>query len=228
MGRKGFTLIELLVVIAIIAILASILFPVFAKAREKARQTNCLSNMKQIGLATMQYAQDYDESLPLYNYDTGNGWVYWAQEVHPYVKNTQIFVCPSNKVQPSGSDWWQVPLPGINLALVQFGYGWNTGCYVESGGALNKEFVDGRDDGLDLWGTSLGAIGDPSSTILIGEMKRVRDDQAWVGYVKNNPTQYFAGRHNEGDNLAFCDGHAKWYGKSTLSGKKSFYTIAED
>jgi len=227
--RRGFTLIELLVVIAIIAILASILFPVFARAREKARQTSCLSNMKQIGLATQMYAEDYDECLPLYDYDTGTDvWIYWMQEIHPYVKNTQVFECPSHKVQPSGSDWWQVPLPGINLALVQLGYGWNTGCYVESGGSVNKEFVDGRDDGLDLWGTALAAIGDPSSTILIGEMKRVYDNQAWVGFIKNDPTQYFAGRHNGGDNLSFVDGHAKWYSKSTLAGKQAFYTIAED
>jgi len=98
-GRQsGFTLIELLVVIAIIAILAAILFPVFAKAREKARQTACLSNEKQIGLAIMQYVQDNDEVMPYGNdhsnaYPTGIG---WAGPVYPYTKSTAVFTCPDD------------------------------------------------------------------------------------------------------------------------------------
>ena len=90
--RKGFTLIELLVVIAIIAILAAILFPVFAKAREKARQTSCLSNVKQIMLAQLQYAQDYDERLVIYRYPNP---YYWYNKIEPYLKNAQILRCPS-------------------------------------------------------------------------------------------------------------------------------------
>jgi len=104
--RKGFTLIELLVVIAIIAILAAILFPVFAKAREKARQTSCLSNLKQIGLAILQYTQDYDGMTP----SSGSMGGSWCRQIEglnfepvgvlePYIKNSQIFVCPS---QPGG------------------------------------------------------------------------------------------------------------------------------
>jgi prepilin-type N-terminal cleavage/methylation domain-containing protein/prepilin-type processing-associated H-X9-DG protein len=96
--RRGFTLIELLVVIAIIAILAAILFPVFAKAREKARQSSCLSNCKQLGLAMMQYAQDYDERWALWFQSAGTNDVtrhYWSELIAPYVKNTQIFLCPS-------------------------------------------------------------------------------------------------------------------------------------
>lgn len=98
--KSGFTLIELLVVIAIIAILAAILFPVFARARENARRASCQSNLKQIGLGLIQYVQDYDERLPLRrfapsvapNWDDNS----WRTVIQPYVKSTQVMVCPSN------------------------------------------------------------------------------------------------------------------------------------
>jgi len=101
--RKGFTLIELLVVIAIIAILAAILFPVFAKARDKAYQTSCLNNEKQIGLAILQYAQDYDGTFPpSYYYLNGatsaGGYMHWSGMVMPYCKNDKVFVCPQHKL----------------------------------------------------------------------------------------------------------------------------------
>jgi len=96
-ARRGFTLIELLVVIAIIAILAAILFPVFAQAREKARQTACLSNQKQIGTAMMMYMQDYDEMIAPAQLggSTGNPAVSWPTMIMPYIKNADVFVCPS-------------------------------------------------------------------------------------------------------------------------------------
>lgn len=114
--NSAFTLIELLVVIAIIAILAAILFPVFAQAREKARATSCLSNMKQIGLAVMQYAQDYDETFPLRNY---NQWAAepWDWTVQPYIKSLAVFYCPDDssagQVTGPGNDWMGV---GISYA----------------------------------------------------------------------------------------------------------------
>ncbi len=99
--RKAFTLIELLVVIAIIAILAAILFPVFGRARENARRSSCQSNMKQIGLGIEQYKQDVDNTYPMaYFYVNGAssaaGYVHWTNSVQPYVKSTQLFVCPSD------------------------------------------------------------------------------------------------------------------------------------
>ncbi|MCC7495797.1 MAG: DUF1559 domain-containing protein [Fimbriimonadaceae bacterium] len=104
---RGFTLIELLVVIAIIAILAAILFPVFAKAREKARQSSCLSNEKQAGLAVLQYVSDYDETFPQHYYYPNNtssagGYAHWTGTASPYVKNVQIFVCPSDPSKGAG------------------------------------------------------------------------------------------------------------------------------
>ena len=106
MRSQGFTLIELLVVIAIIAILAAILFPVFARARENARKSSCQSNLKQLATGLLQYSQDYDERFPNAYYDplpnsnppggywSGNTW-FWPQIVQPYIKNLKVFNCPS-------------------------------------------------------------------------------------------------------------------------------------
>jgi len=102
-GARAFTLIELLVVIAIIAILAAILFPVFAKAREKARQASCLSNQRQIGLASIQYVQDYDETEPpLYYVKNSPSSPHWMDMIYPYVKSEQVFTCPSRTGDPNG------------------------------------------------------------------------------------------------------------------------------
>jgi prepilin-type N-terminal cleavage/methylation domain-containing protein/prepilin-type processing-associated H-X9-DG protein len=114
MRRQGFTLIELLVVIAIIAILAAILMPVFAQAREKARQTSCLSNFKQVGTGMMMYVQDYDESYPVSRLSDGTGvFSSWKYGILPYVKNLQVYTCPSNlaAICPSNqfinpAAWW--------------------------------------------------------------------------------------------------------------------------
>ena len=137
MPRRGFTLIELLVVIAIIAILAAILFPVFARARESARKTSCLSNLKQAGLAFMMYTQDYDETLPGVPFGScatcwpwlawpgtpGNGWpAVWYTPIQGYIKNTQLLQCPSQN--PIGR-WYDAN--GISYMYNEFMYNSNNG-----------------------------------------------------------------------------------------------------
>ncbi|HVK04616.1 MAG TPA: DUF1559 domain-containing protein [Armatimonadaceae bacterium] len=137
-GSRGFTLIELLVVIAIIAILAAILFPVFAQAREKARQASCLSNTKQLGLAVYQYVQDYDETIPMggWRYGTPGPQSRWYRDLYPYVKSVAVFVCPSRTDgtgyvptlnNPSATGWASVGPSspggyGINSNLVGYPY----------------------------------------------------------------------------------------------------------
>ncbi len=133
MKPRGFTLIELLVVIAIIAILAAILFPVFAQAREKARQITCVSNEKQIGLGVMMYVQDYDETFPMLHYNDGSGnEVRWYDMVGPYIKNGNKYAY-DNKYSGAGGIWtcpsMPVPQPGVygaNYSLFQDGWPYGT------------------------------------------------------------------------------------------------------
>ena len=105
--RRGFTLIELLVVIAIIAILAAILFPVLARAREKAKQASCLSNLKQLGLGLVMYVSDHDDTFPgraaTTHYPPWDcPWSYWYRVIEPYLKNEQILICPAVRRSPTG------------------------------------------------------------------------------------------------------------------------------
>jgi prepilin-type N-terminal cleavage/methylation domain-containing protein/prepilin-type processing-associated H-X9-DG protein len=189
MRRRGFTLIELLVVIAIIAILAAILFPVFAKAREKARQTSCLSNIKQLALAALMYTQDYDETLlrannvvPVGSYmlpdgvtpsTTGN--LLWTYQVLPYCKNVQMFNCPSSTFRWPPSTYTQNSCYGFNDKT--------------------------------LGGVALGSIISPAATIMFDDCTYYLTDWDTNNDNHQPPTQL----HNGGANVAFVDGHAKWY-----------------
>jgi prepilin-type N-terminal cleavage/methylation domain-containing protein/prepilin-type processing-associated H-X9-DG protein len=210
MCRRGFTLIELLVVIAIIAILASILFPVFAKAREKARQSSCLSNMKQLGLAVLSYANDYDEALPTEDYPYGGDGNTqgvdgsWRGAIYPYCKNAQIFMCPSHK-------------PGAGT------YGYFDGRYNDCGMIGSYAINDCHQDAgvpTPPEGRSLGEMQDASSVVFIVEGNGLDDDTTmntndpgWVPSKGSYPSYY---RHNEGANYSFIDGHAKWLKPSAI------------
>jgi prepilin-type N-terminal cleavage/methylation domain-containing protein/prepilin-type processing-associated H-X9-DG protein len=202
--RRGFTLIELLVVIAIIAILAAILFPVFAKAREKARTASCLNNIKQLGLAMMQYSQDYDERFPkCYTRVNGvgseNRW-FWRNDTYPgqifpYVKNKQVFVCPSG--QPGHY--------GASMTLMPSGDG-----ATPSQGQIVKPaetiaFADANAQGGDLNTGNGGSWqgGSELRPLTAANITAVGPGTAC------NCRSLWAPRHNEMANVAFADGHAK-------------------
>ena len=182
--RRGFTLIELLVVIAIIAILAAILFPVFARAREKARQASCLSNIKQLGLGCLMYSQDYDSKYPG-SYWNGpppppwNGnWVYWSDLVLPYVKNNQIFYCPSTG-ENGGGNGWSYGMPW-----------WYWGCADSTIGNM--------------------PYGTAGTAMLIEGTWAIFDGPSFFASWQAPYNGRMRDVHNDGLNIAYADGHAKW------------------
>ncbi|BCM90968.1 hypothetical protein IAD21_02831 [Abditibacteriota bacterium] len=222
---KGFTLIELLVVIAIIAILAAILFPVFARARENARKSSCQSNLKQLGLGLIQYTQDYDEQFPLY--PTGAAWsanggdygaapysingvpITWDLAIQPYVKSMQLLVCPSDSFSPT-----------FNLSAAGFG-----GTSRRSYGMPNYLRVQGS-----VKGKNLAAVPSPSVTAMLSEVRGFSNTPAtldtWMNcvtmgatdavggsnvrqIVQGNATAPGLGVHLNTDNWLYVDGHVK-------------------
>ena len=194
--RRGFTLIELLVVIAIIAILAAILFPVFAKAREKARQTSCLSNVKQLSLAVLMYVQDYDEMFSVVRSIHSYYARPWYEAIAPYVKNSQVFVCPS---QTEFRSAWG-------------GYGYNGYGSNRSNGLGYRHQSDDPPSPQPLQAPPvLAVIEQPASMFMVGEpMTNTCILGAYGSYLPS-------ARHNGGSNIGHVDGHVKWYNAQAIS-----------
>jgi prepilin-type N-terminal cleavage/methylation domain-containing protein/prepilin-type processing-associated H-X9-DG protein len=229
--RKGFTLIELLVVIAIIAILAAILFPVFAKAREKARQTTCASNLKQLGLAITQYVQDYDETFPW-----GVGPVgaanpsNWAQQIYPYAKSVAVYACPDDPATvaaPYGvlsyavndQFWINATSPAYAIALPKLIAPTNTVelCEVQVGNAahFNPTSTTPNNAGWVTFGSA--AFSGYYVMDTTGWSNQLPNGQYMTGTFWNSGggvqgTAPFTstGVHTDGSNYLLADSHVKW------------------
>ncbi|MBC7287115.1 MAG: DUF1559 domain-containing protein [Armatimonadetes bacterium] len=248
--KRGFTLIELLVVIAIIAILAAILFPVFARAREKARQASCQSNLKQLALGTLMYVQDYDEKFPLWHrMQPANQWpLAPAAAVFPYVKNTQLYECPSTSPsydQTSGA-YFPSPVPaewGRQWAI----YGWGNPKYAFPGphwlGYAWNERLCEVNAGAPSGGLKLALVTKPAETVMVADACHMYGgrgafvfanaccDSPTRGWQDGSldgidagtgaPTADTASRHNGGSNYAFADGHVKWQSDRDMLGRIS-------
>lgn len=193
---RGFTLIELLVVIAIIAILAAILFPVFARARENARRASCQSNAKQLLLAITQYTQDYDEKyMPILTF---NPVIYWQKNLQPYVKSTQLFNCPSST---------NAPYTDLNTVTSHYG--------------LNSYIFDSA---FGIFGFSIASIEKPSETLLMADSFGL-PGVAPEGYVTTpsyNTSQWWPQyRHLDTTVVGFFDGHVKSMRKDAVQAKSA-------
>jgi len=229
--RRGFTLIELLVVIAIIAILAAILFPVFARAREKARQASCQSNLKQISLGTLMYVSDYDQKF--------HGWRTWCWsdptghvdpsnpvKLQPYVKNTQLFACPSQQVN---ANFRNCGKPDV---IPELGYGfneWISHAGSETNGSCTcasakRENYWPKPAETLIWADShCGMVwGEEAGTGIIWRV--AWPDSGYCvcpGGTPPSTTNRAAGtRHNQGSNVAYMDGHVKFSNIGNLRWKR--------
>lgn len=226
-ARKGFTLIELLVVIAIIAILAAILFPVFARARENARRSSCLSNLKQLGLAAMQYTQDYDEMfMPAYNYlpgvpQPGGSWQgagdtthYWPQLLYPYHKSIQVFVCPSQSLYGSAPYRGHYGANGIIVGRSAYtGYENPVSLSKVNSSAATYLFMDSGTYVNDPY----YAYNPSGFFYLPGITESGAAANACTATANNLQSDCDAGRHFGGVNMAFADGHVKWLKTQTVA-----------
>jgi prepilin-type N-terminal cleavage/methylation domain-containing protein/prepilin-type processing-associated H-X9-DG protein len=193
-AARGFTLIELLVVIAIIAILAAILFPVFARARENARRASCQSNLIQIGLALIMYTQDYDEKAygaPSYSW--------WTDPYLPYINNDQILQCPSS----TGPNTFAKP---VTYAANQ---------HVFSSGGTNGLAIPLQEFNSSM---TMFAIDGGSPTSKAGDVVGAYYSQSapGVGIFAEKGYGVLSDRHLDGANCAFLDGHVKWIAKQKL------------
>jgi prepilin-type N-terminal cleavage/methylation domain-containing protein/prepilin-type processing-associated H-X9-DG protein len=207
-NRAGFTLIELLVVIAIIAILAAILFPVFAQAREKARATACLSNTKQILLAELMYTQDYDETHS-FAWGWNTDWRPWHQQIDPYVKNKDLWHCPDD-AWGHGQDGVDNTKPAIPVSYSQNfcwpmsdSWGWD---------------ASAPQNLMSPAGSADASIPSPASTIFMAERPNWYHQwsEGWATEVFYSYGEYLmkgggASLHSNGGNYGMCDGHVKWY-----------------
>jgi prepilin-type N-terminal cleavage/methylation domain-containing protein/prepilin-type processing-associated H-X9-DG protein len=232
-SSAAFTLIELLVVIAIIAILAAILFPVFAQAREKARQTSCLSNCKQIGLGIGMYIQDYDGTAfncpypgPSAAASTPTISVFWTEVVMPYIKNQQIFQCPSNSGTTGTANY-----PPVNYKI-QYGlnerilgrYPWDPGSGWISAPVNEAALQRPAEIGIisDTWTDANGTYGQVWSSFGCNADFDNNGKDEWYWCSSNPATpwwNYGVPRHAGGINVVFFDGHAKFSGPPTRNPK---------
>ncbi len=218
MKRYGFTLIELLVVIAIIAILAAILFPVFAQAREKARATACLSNSKQIGLSLQMYTQDYDEAFPCEAIDIPpktqetnqiwHGMIDAWMELVPYIKTTELWFCPDRTETGCGGPAGSGTMNPGNRCV---GYGYNWGPYAYGGGGLIGPQTLTASSGSYSAGIALASIVAPANTMAFTDSYdtfRYTNGANWILSRYNGGTTGGL-RHFGRLNSVFTDGHAK-------------------
>src|ERR1043165_114186 len=208
-SRSGFTLIELLVVIAIIAILAAILFPVFALAREKARSISCTSNFKQTGLAVSMYMQDYDGTWPLWwngeenHIGDANYGRYWAGAIDPYVKNNRVRKCPSD-IYDTPSDYPKgTSIQGTVQSMTS-----NRNIQFDERVALNGTWLHPAMKDVEITNVARtigvhGAVGADE-----GRTTPIQD--SYPGWWGTDETAYGDTHHYRGGNYVFFDGHAKW------------------
>lgn len=207
---RAFTLIELLVVIAIIAILASILFPVFAQAREKARAITCVSNMKELGLALIMYQQDYDDNfcpplawMPIGNFSPVNSPMTWDRLIYPYMKNVGILTCPSDIYSPTvltylGRVKRSYTMPGA--------FGW---CWFCGNGGIQNNYPCSNNGTFGCeYTVPVAAASYPAITVMLYERDNCNSQTGWWNWCSvGDGTNELALRHMAMSNLVYADGH---------------------